>query len=195
MGGVLPFRLPPGGDRRLRPHPPTTRQVMKIRIRTFATLFFSAALFMACAPVWNFEIASGEGVLFSRPIPVGYSFTTRYIHSVEKTPVEDDYRVVDGKIWAWEERVVSHNAGLPVVTPRNGRLVSDREWFRFRGGRGCWNRFYYRVGDESVGRNTLKLPGELPTTLELFRTLPSKKLEFSVGAKPLWEAFSQVRHL
>ncbi|HRS48346.1 MAG: DUF1850 domain-containing protein [Thermovirgaceae bacterium] len=171
------------------------RQVMKIRIRTFATMLLSAALFMACAPVWNLEISSGEGVLLSSPMPVGFPFTTRYIHSVEKTPVEDDYRVVGGMIWAWEERVVSHNAGLPVVTPRNGRLVSDGEWFRFRGGRNRWGRFYYRVGDERLGRNILLLPGRSPVSHELFRFFPSQRMEFSIGTRPLWEAFSKARHL
>ncbi|MBP7079077.1 MAG: DUF1850 domain-containing protein [Synergistales bacterium] len=168
---------------------------MKYKVRTTAAMIFSAALFMACAPVWVLEISSGKEVLLSRPTPVGFPFMTRYIHSVEKTPVEDDYRVVSGRIWAWEERVVSHNAGLPVVTPRNGRLISDGEWFRFRGGRSSWRKYYYRVGDDSIGRNILQLPGELPTIHELFRTYPSKRLEFFIVFRSLWEAISKARHL
>lgn len=170
-------------------------QTMRIKPRTFAAIIFSLFLFMTCTPVSILKISDGEAVLHSSPIPVGYSFTTRYIHSVERTPVEDDYRVVGGKIWAWEERVVSQNAGLPIVIPRNGRLVVDGQWFRFRGGRSAWERFYYRVGDERFGRNILILPGRLQVIHELFRIYPSRRLDFSVRVRPFWEALSKERHL
>lgn len=169
--------------------------IRKIKFRTFTAMIFSLFLFMACTPVSILKISDAEAVLHSRPIPVGYSFTTRYIHSVEKTPVEDDYRVVGGKIWAWEERVVSQNAGLPIAVPRNGRLVADGKWFRFRGGRSAWERFYYRVGDERFGKNILILPGRSRVIHELFRICPTRRLDFSVGVSPLWEALFKERHL
>lgn len=106
---------------------------IKIKVILCFSMILSALLFLYFVPVWVLTLSDGEISLLSRPSILGYPFITRYVHSVERTPVEDEYRVVGGRIWGWEERVVSQNAGLPIVVPRNGRLVVDGEWFRFRG--------------------------------------------------------------
>ncbi|HCR38629.1 MAG TPA: hypothetical protein DIV80_04035 [Synergistaceae bacterium] len=164
---------------------------IKIKVMLCFFMILSVLLFLIFTPVWVLTVSDGGRKILSRPSLLGYPFITRYIHSVEKTPVEDEYRVVGGRIWGWEERVVSQNAGLPIVVPRNGRLIVDGEWFRFRGGRSSWDRFYYRVGDERLGRNTLILPLEIPAILELFRLFPSRRLEISVRAEPLGWVHSQ----
>lgn len=119
------------------------------------------------------------------PAPVGAVFIAKYIHSVEKTPVEDEYRVTGGRIWVWEERVVSQNAGLPFIKPRNGRLIADGEWFRFRGGRSSMQTIFYRVGDNRTGRNVLVFFSPHPWEYEAFRLFPGKRLRLSVKITPL----------
>lgn len=100
------------------------------------------------------QIFDGKGLLiFSYPTANGNKFVTRYIHSVERTPVEDDYRVVGGRIWMWEERVRSSNAGLPSMESPNGRFINSGEWFIYQGGRHSVPEYYYRVGNEYFGLN------------------------------------------
>lgn len=101
-----------------------------------------------------FQIFDGNDVLvFSAPAANGNKFTTRYIHSVERTPVEDEYRIVGGRIWMWEERVRSSNAGLPSVKPVRGRFINTGEWFIYQGGRHSFSEYYYRVGNQFLGLN------------------------------------------
>ncbi len=90
----------------------------------------------------SISIDGGETV-FSAPVPEGWAFTSRIVHSLEKTPVEDEYRVVSGQIWQWEERFQSNNAGLPTEVPSNGRFVSSPGWFIIRGE--MWE-FYFPGG-------------------------------------------------
>ena len=158
---------------------------IKIKVILCFSMILSALLFLYFVPVWVLTLSDGEISLLSRPSILGYPFITRYVHSVERTPVEDEYRVVGGRIWGGAERVDSQHAGLPIVVPRNGCLVVEGEWWWVWGGRSSWERFYYRVGDESLGRNTLILPLEFPPVIELFRLYPSRRLEISVRAEPL----------
>lgn len=101
-----------------------------------------------------FQVFDGNDVLvFSAPAANGNKFTTRYIHSVERTPVEDEYRIVGGRIWMWEERVRSSNAGLPSMKPVRGRFIDTGEWFIYQGGRHSFSKYYYRVGNQFLGLN------------------------------------------
>lgn len=74
-----------------------------------------------------------KNVIFSAPTALRHTFTTRYIHSVELTPVEDEYRIIAGRLWTWEERVRSTNAGLPFDRPENGRFIESGNWMVFQG--------------------------------------------------------------
>lgn len=118
---------------------------------------FMSALFLVALAGWridSFQILDNDGnTLFVAPARVGNVFTTRYIHSVEKTPVEDEYRIVSGRLWMWEERVRSSNAGLPSIRPVNGRFIETQEWFIYQGGRTSVEEYYYRVGDSRFGLN------------------------------------------
>ncbi len=118
------------------------------------------ALFYFFAVPMNFLTitSSGGTILYDAPVGGGESFILRFIHSVERTPIESEYRVVTGKIVHWEERFLSHNAGLPTEPPRNGRFIMAENWMILRGGGPSAGSFRYRVGNEELGRNLLFLP-------------------------------------
>ncbi|HRV71918.1 MAG TPA: DUF1850 domain-containing protein [Thermovirgaceae bacterium] len=162
--------------------------MLKKKAVFFLISMVSAVLMAATYPVDVLGITEGDSVYYRRPVPVGFRFVSRYIHSVEKTPVEDDYRVVGGSIWSWEERVLSQNAGMPFVRPRNGRLIMDEDWMRFRGGRYSWEDLYVRIGDNRFGEN--EMFGHSPWTgyFRLFELLPSRRLLFSVRKDSLFLA-------
>lgn len=158
---------------------------MGIRYWILAVLLLSPVFLLVVSPVDVLVISDEETGVYFRPAPVGGRFILSYIHSVEKTLVEDDYRIVGGRIWSWEERVLSQNAGMPFVTPRNGRLIMDGEWLRFRGGRHAWNDLFYRVGNEIFGMNEFFVFPPYSSHHKLFRIFPSKRLRFSVSRFPM----------
>lgn len=119
-----------------------------------AALPFFFALSLAGWRVDNFLVFnSDDDLVFSAPAANGNRFITRYIHSVEQTPVEDEYCIIDGGIWIWEERVRSSGAGLPSVTPPKGRFIDSGEWLIYQGSRNPVSQYYYRVGDQYLGLN------------------------------------------
>jgi hypothetical protein len=126
----------------------------------FSLFLLSLGIALATWPVSVISISTDKGkAIFYGPIPEGWTFTSRIIHSLEKTPVEDEYRVVSGRIWQWEERFQSNNAGLPTEVPENGQFLSAPGWFIIRGGRNRWGVLRYRVGSSGLGRNILTLEG------------------------------------
>lgn len=129
--------------------------------RTAAVIALLPVLFAVALSGWRvdfFQVFDKKGaLLFSSPAAVGHKFFTRYIHSVELTPVEDDYIVVDGKLWSWEERVRSSKAGMPSMVPNQGRFFEDDKWMTYQGGRISWSQYYYRVGDKRFGLNQAAL--------------------------------------
>ncbi len=162
----------------------------KILLLLFFLFLLSLGIALASWPVnvISIRLENGETV-FSEAIPEGWPFTSRIVHSLEKTPVEDEYRVVGGRIWQWEERFRSNNAGLPTVVPSNGRFLSNPDWFILRGGRNHWDCLRYRVGNSSLGRNTLELGGF--GEIRVFETLEGQRLLFEVSGKP-WVRSSRV---
>lgn len=92
------------------------------------------ALLVPCTvagwPVETFEIRfvkqganPGDGLFLRVPVLLGRNVTNTIIHSVEQTPVVDEYRIQEGRIWAWREKIKSHNAGLPSLRPERGRFM------------------------------------------------------------------------
>ena len=130
---------------------------MKRLLYILAAIVMLPLLFAAALAGWRvdfFQVYDKGGSLpFSSPAAVGHKFFTRYIHSVELTPVEDDYIVVDGRLWSWEERVRSSKAGMPSMVPTQGKFFENSEWMTYQGGRISWNKYYYRVGDKHFGLN------------------------------------------
>ena len=135
----------------------------------------------------DLQLRTREGeVLFSAPTRLGEHFTTFYIHSVELTPVEDEYTVIDGRIWSWQERVKSSNAGMPYVLPQEGSYFLRDGWMVYQGGRLNWKTFYLRVGNERFGKNRFELAPY--GTTELYKILPGMQLGVTAERKPLWQS-------
>ncbi len=159
----------------------------KTRVSLFFLFLLSLVIALAAWPVNVVSIFTDNGVaVFSAIVSEGWAFTSRIIHSLEKTPVEDEYRVVSGRIWQWEERFQSNNAGLPTEVPGNGRFLSTPGWFILRGGRNRWDDLHYRVGNKTLGLNVLELEGFGP--LRLFETFPGERLSIKNVATPLGRA-------
>ena len=92
-----------------------------------AMLILSAA----AAAGWRVDALTLTGeagrAVFALPAANGYRFTTGYTHSVELTPVEDEYAATCGALWNWQERVKSSNAGMPSIAPEHGRYINTDE--------------------------------------------------------------------
>jgi len=109
---------------------------------------------------------------------LGREIHASIIHSVQLTPVVDEYRILEGRIWAWREKIMSHNAGLPSLRPERGRFVSAPPWMIVEGTGKGWDSFLYRVGTEDLGKNELCLPQQ--PCRKLWREMPGKRLVFQV---------------
>ncbi len=133
-----------------------------------------------------FVESRGE-VLVKHPFLLGNAYTTRIIHSVEQTPVEDEYRIVHQKIWSWQERVQSHNAGLPFSRPANGDFIVEKPWFIIQGGRFSFEQINYRVGQELLGHNELSINSQ--PYVALYKTYPLRLFLFRVGQATMLDNF------
>lgn len=117
----------------------------------------------------------GDGtVLIKKELVLGGDIENTIIHSVQLTPVIDVYRVQEGRIWAWREKIQSHNAGLPSLKPQRGRFIYDAPWMIVEGGGASWERIHYRVGTETLGKNRVRVGTE--PRRELWREVPGKVL-------------------
>jgi hypothetical protein len=136
----------------------------------FFLIFFSSLFFILLTPTRRVEFLDGSGAaVLSFSIYLGESFSTEYIHSVQLCPVVDEYCVVGGSMWLWEERTQSTNAGLPTEAPRLGRFRHSAPWYHYIGGRRTFQSIRYRVGDDKIGINVLTLPsGEVVKLYERF---------------------------
>ena len=95
-------------------------------------IFLFSVVFILAVPYQILVLASPAGERFCElQIGTGDGFVLRFIHSVERTPVESEYRVLSGRIWQFEERIVSHNAGLPTEALPNAGFLMTREWMPF----------------------------------------------------------------
>ena len=127
-----------------------------------------------------------DKLIAASPIPNAASFGSSYIHSVQLTPVVDDYRISGGRIRSWEERVMSHNAGLPFDAPRHGRFIVDSPWLIVRGGRMDLGVIAYRVGNEEFGKNRWRLPPF--REIEAYKKYPSQRVFISAEIRKLKDA-------
>ena len=142
------------------------------------------ALVIRFAPGTGGEASEARAALFVAGAPLGQEFSTEYIHSVQLTPVQDIYRIVNGRIWPWQERVMSHNAGLPFARPPFGRFRADPPWMVFEGGRQSLESIFLRVGNAELGRNVFSYGSKAPHTA-LYENFPGKRLRLVVERRPL----------
>lgn len=161
---------------------------MKTRLgkKLFCFITLLALVTIFCSPVNRLSIFTKEVLLFAYPISSGQTVHTGYIHSVQLTPVEDDYKVVDSRLWLWEERVISHNAGLPVDAPRNGSFFNDKKWMYVRGGRYNWKNVNLRIGNSELGQNWMSIVPYWKK--DLYSYWPGQLLRFEVNEVPLIQA-------
>ena len=85
-----------------------------------AVMVFCAFIFGSRAAAAEFRLelldTGTDRVVHAAPAPAGSRFTLQYMHSVEKTPVFETYRVDDsGDIYLQETTVKSSGYGLPEV--------------------------------------------------------------------------------
>jgi len=140
--------------------------------------------------------AAEQAALFAAPAPLGQEFWTGYIHSVQRTPVLDLYRIVNGRIWSWREYVQSHNAGLPFQAPACGRFYRQDLWMVIEGGRQAWGRLVLRVGDAKLGRNVLAWGrGKNTAPAALHERYPGWPLVLAVERLPLAAALASRRDI
>lgn len=156
-----------------------------IKLVTFiAAIPFFFGLSLIGWRVDYFSIHDNQGnVVFASPASNGNRFTTRYIHSVERTPVEDEYRIANGRIWMWEERVRSTNAGLPFARPAKGRFIETNEWLVYQGGRNYVTEYFYRIGNQHFGLNQINF--EPYGLCDFFRIFMGERLRVSVETQNL----------
>lgn len=158
----------------------------------FIKLFTAAAVFVVLVPnipvdyIGITDASSSETVVAASPMIGGNAFTTEYIHSVQLTPVIDEYRILQGRIWGWEERVQSHNAGLPFDAPKRGRFVMDPPWMIVRGDGINTDRIAYRVGTADLGNNKWFLPPF--EEIKAYERFPSKRVFITSGIRRLASA-------
>ena len=152
--------------------------------------FFLAALcllfFIPCMNVNYLSIRHGEEVLCAAPVSFGAPFETSYVHSVQLTPVIDEYRILGGRIWSWEERVQSHNAGLPFDAPQHGRFLVKSPWMIVQGGRVATTNIPYRVGTDSLGQNRWSLPPF--AELLAYEAYPRYRVDIGISTERLFRA-------
>ena len=164
----------------------------KYRYLIFMCFFASLALFphpmdaliIRAMPSGCRENHCTEAPLFKASAPLGKKFETEYIHSVQRTPVQDIYFIVNGRIWSWQERVQSHNAGLPFSRPPFGRFRMEPPWMVVEGGRQAWKNIILRVGDAELGRNIFAYGTGNAPRIALYEKYPGRPLQLSVERHP-----------
>ena len=159
---------------------------VSLRLCHIAAAVICLCLLYPRLPVNYLTITSQGRVLLASPMSNAGSFTSTYIHSVQLTPVIDDYRLSGGRIWSWEERVMSHNAGLPFEAPTNGRFLVDSPWLIVQGGRVDLGAIAYRVGNSEFGRNLWRVPPF--KEIEAYKEYPSQRVLISSDVRELRDA-------
>lgn len=175
-----------GQMKRMRQYP---RMILASRAAAFSAIallfFLLTPAVLAWWPVDVLEIAvaapgsnEAKDALLRSPALLGRDVSNTIIHSVQLTPVIDIYRIQEGRICAWQEKIMSHNAGLPSLKPARGRFTYAPPWMIVEGTGDAWRRIVYRVGTERLGRNEIRV---FPRPRrELWREAPGAKLVFQV---------------
>ena len=72
------------------------------------------------------EEAANEEIIYQQHIKQGAEFAIKYIHSVEKTPVWDYFKVTEEDILLTSTKYMSYGAGLPFLKKNNYIVENDR---------------------------------------------------------------------
>ena len=136
---------------------------------------------------------AADNIVFQEALPLGRSFETRYIHSVQLTPVEDLYYVINGRVCQWQTRVQSQGAGLTSVTLPQGRFRFDAPWLIFEGQAISMEEFFLRVGNSVIGQNCLRLGNS--AWWPLYPRFNGKRLRVAATWQRLFYHAAPVRNL
>lgn len=159
-----------------------------LRIYFVSLLIVTCVVVILCSPVSIVALSEERGTWLRVPAPLGQMLVTSYVHSVQKTPVQDEYVLSGGWIWQWQEKSKSHNAGLPTEPPRNGSFRNETGWFVFRGGRMKWKTLVIRVGSNRIGLNRIGFaPPWDDVSYDLFEVLPERIVYLQVYEMPFVE--------
>ena len=142
----------------------------------FALLAALPAMLFWPVDMLTIQDDKGQNVLRVAMLP-GNTFATCYIHSVQLSPVVEEYFVQEGLIWLWRAHVQGQNAGLPTQAPTRGHMYFNEPWVVFEGALNSFSSYALRVGNEKFGRNHLRI-GQGPWQA-LYQTLPNKRLHLS----------------
>jgi hypothetical protein len=128
-----------------------------------SALLAGAALVLAVAalyplPVLEVRAGKGGGLLFVRSLRPGDTFSLSFIHSVEKSPVRDHFKIDEGyRIVLYETAFRSLNTGLPTD------VSGGEHWVRADGEFHVVNRHRFlpeiRLPVDSSSANTLEIGG------------------------------------
>lgn len=133
-----------------------TGRAMKRFVLMVASLGMSA-LALVFWPVDALVIRDEDDTVVLRSLmPLGRSFETEYIHSVQLSPVQDVYFLSGGVIRQWETRVQSQNAGITSLVLPQGRFRIEPPWLVFEGQAMALAKFVLRVGTDVIGRNRMR---------------------------------------
>ena len=159
-------------------------------------ILWAILLFLISFAFWPVEtlvIRSPEATspIFRAASPLGLDFWTIYIHSVERTPVLDRYRIANNRVWPWQTRIRSQNAGLPTHAPRFGRAYMTPCWLVIEGGRQAWPEIFLRVGNADLGRNAFHYGSSRNVPwVSLYDRHPGQRLHFGIERLPLLAAWA-----
>jgi hypothetical protein len=116
------------------------------------------------------EGSEGRKVLLDLPVNPGDQFYIYSIHSSDKTPIWDTFRIdEEGRIILIEEAFLWHGAGLEFQNHKDVQLVYGEKWIKvrlnrplpaltIRVGRVAQQVFFFR--DQSIRLDGLVKPGE-----------------------------------
>ncbi|ADE57088.1 hypothetical protein Amico_0963 [Aminobacterium colombiense DSM 12261] len=147
------------------------------------SLILFSAFYLLFIPVHFLSFRTQDWELCSALAPSGVEIKTGYIHSVEKTPVEDVYVLSGPRLWLWEERFRSHNAGLPTEPPPRGRFLLQKDWMVIRGSPYTWEVLRIRIGDDELGKNWVY--SSTTGKLDLYQLIPNNVFYIEVTQVPL----------
>jgi hypothetical protein len=146
---------------------------------TLLVLLFSLPSESRSEAPFLFQVESGDppSVLLERPVQAGDLFSFHYIHSADKTPVRDTFRVgEEGEIILIEEAFLWYGSGLEFQEHEGVSIERDGPWTRVRLNR-RWLSLPIRVG--RISQQTLVLQSRSYRLDEMAK--PGEVLIFSIS--------------
>lgn len=167
---------------------------MRILRRIIAVITMGAILLISLFfPRLTFRVEGmRSGVcLYQAPVKEGDEFTLEFVHSIERTPVKEIFRIEgDGKIYLVETEYESFGAGLPTMPDEGAKSVVEGGKIRITGMRREIEPFLVAVSP--VPGHVLTVGGEEVVLASLAK--PGTGLRIRVVREPLVAPFLGRRY-